>query len=65
MRVNQASSQSRRSPLSNLIPEEHADDGDQDVVRDRADDDGTQAGAVCSVERPESSRLATRPALRN
>lgn len=27
-------------PLGNLIPEEHADDGDQDVVRDRADDDG-------------------------
>ena len=32
-------------PLGNLIPEEHADDGDQDVVRDWADDDGTQSGA--------------------
>ena len=49
-------------PLGNLIPEEHADDGDQDVVRDWADDDGTQAGAdsdpvdrfVGARPRPES-----------
>lgn len=50
-------------PLGNLIPEEHADDGDQDVVRDRADDDGTQSGAdsdpvdglVGARPRPEAS----------
>ena len=28
------------SALGNLVAEEHADDGDEDVVRDRADDDG-------------------------
>lgn len=32
-------------PLGNLVSEEHADDGDQDVIPDRADDDGAQAGA--------------------
>ena len=50
-------------PLGNLIPEEHADDGDQDVVRDWADDDGTQSGAdsdpvdgfVGARPRPEAS----------
>ena len=31
-------------PLSNLIPEEHADNGDQNVVRDRTDDDGAESG---------------------
>ena len=49
-------------PLGNLVSEEHADDGDQDVVRDRADDDGTQSGAnsdpvdrfVGARPRPES-----------
>ena len=28
-----------------MVAEEHADDSDQYVVRDRADDDGTQSGA--------------------
>jgi hypothetical protein len=32
-------------PFGNLVAEEHADDGDEDVVSNRADDDGTQARA--------------------
>lgn len=50
-------------PLGNLVSEEHADDGDEDVVRDRADDDGTQPGTdgdpidglVGAAPRPEAS----------
>lgn len=50
-------------PLGNLVSEEHADDGDQDVVRDWADDDGTQSGTnsdpvdrfVGARPRPEAS----------
>lgn len=50
-------------PLGDLVSEEHADDGDQDVVCDRADDDGTQAradsnpvdGFVGARPRPEAS----------
>ena len=30
--------------LGNLVSEEHAYDGDQDVVSNWADDDGTQSG---------------------
>ena len=50
-------------PLGNLVSEEHADDCDQYVVRDWADDDGAQARAdgdpvnrfVGARPRPEAS----------
>jgi len=45
-------------PLGNLVSEEHAYDGDQDVVRDWADDDGTQSGANSD---PVDSFVGARP----
>ena len=50
-------------PLGNLVSEEHADDGDEDVVRDWADDYGAESGTdsdpvdglVGARPRPEAS----------